>query len=86
MEDLEKEDQKREDSNAGLRKEFADHRVDDATVAAELKGLIGVTDEKIDAVDKRIKEQFRWLLILIGLGLLSSLFSGITALVTHGSK
>ncbi len=35
--DLEEADQQREDSNAGIRKELADHRIEDAQTATDLK-------------------------------------------------
>ena len=72
---MEEEDQKREDSNAGIRRELADHRVEDAQIAAELKGLIANVEERLGAM--------KWMLIiLIGLGMIN----GIASLVTHAAK
>ncbi len=67
---MEEADQQREDSNAGIRKELADHRVEDAKIAAKLEGAIANVESKLSHV--------KWMLvILIGLGLVN----GIVALV-----
>lgn len=59
---MEEADKEREDSHAGIRRELADHRVEDATVSAELRGALAALAAKVNAQ--------KWMLLtVITLGL-----------------
>lgn len=81
---MEEADKEREDSNAGIRKEFADHRVEDAQVAGELKGLIAEVDKRLEAFGARLGAM-KWMLItVIALGLFN--ITGAIIILIRASK
>jgi len=60
---LEEENEARRDSNEGVRRELADHRVEDAKAIAEVKSAIG-------GVESRLTTVWKVLILLVGLGLI----------------
>jgi hypothetical protein len=61
--DLEEENEARRDSNEGVRRELADHRIEDAKAIAEVKAAIG-------GVENRLTTVWKVLLLLVALGLI----------------
>ena len=57
--------EKREDSNEGIRRELAEHRVEDAKTYGELKAMIG-------GVDNRLSTVWKVLLLRVALGLVGN--------------
>lgn len=65
---MEEADQQREDSNAGIRKELADHRVEDAQTATELK-------VEISKIKGEMSLMLRILFVLLGLAVANGLLT-----------
>jgi hypothetical protein len=61
--DLEEENEARRNSSEGIRRELADHRIEDAKAIAEVKAAIGGVESKLTTV-------WKVLLLLVALGLI----------------
>jgi predicted nucleic acid-binding Zn-ribbon protein len=73
--DLEEENEARRNSSEGIRRELADHRIEDAKAIAEVKAAIGGVESKLTTVESKLSGLWKLLLLLIAIGIVNGLIA-----------
>lgn len=72
---MEQSDEQREDSHEGLRRELADHRVEDARFAGQITAAISAVESKLAAMEVKLSTLWKLLLLLIGIGIVNGIIA-----------